>query len=76
MADDNKGGRPKDFPDEETERVSGYIPKHLAKTFKTWVLWSDDYGTISQALKVALEEFLEKRKEDQSSETGSEKSKS
>ncbi len=63
MAKERKMGRPKDFPDKETEKLAGYIPRNTARKFKAFVELSDDYPSISTALNAAIEEFLEKRKE-------------
>ena len=62
MAEDKKKqGRPKDFPGQKTVRIASYIPEDIAKKFKVHVLLSDEFSTISQAVKVAIDEFLEKR---------------
>ena len=56
-----KIGRPKDFPGKETTKIAGFIPKETAKKFKVFVLVSEEYTTISQALNAAIEEFLKKK---------------
>jgi len=62
MAKDKKQGRPKDFPGKETTRIASYIPTEVANKFKVHVLLSKEFSSISQAVNVAIEEFLEKRK--------------
>lgn len=61
MAKERKMGRPKDFPDQETEKVAGYVPKDTARRFKAFVQLSDAYPSISTALNAALLEFMEKQ---------------